>query len=77
MYDWNMNKDRREFVLSRSLGKEWSMNMKNCVLFIAVIILFLAAQIDAQTPTPFQKDLKDEEVFPEVPRISAYEAYVK
>ena len=51
--------------------------MKKCVVFIVTGILFLAAQIGAQSTAPFQKDLKEEEHFPEVPRVSAYEAYLK
>lgn len=44
--------------------------MKKCFLFFVPMILFLfAVQIDAQNQS--QVD------FPEVPRVSAYEAYVK
>jgi hypothetical protein len=37
----------------------------------------LNGQVHAQTQSPFQRDFKEEPNFPEVPRISAYEAYIK
>jgi hypothetical protein len=44
--------------------------MKKCfLLFVLTILLLLAVQIDAQNQSPVD--------FPEVPRVSAYEAYVK
>lgn len=44
--------------------------MKKCFLFFVPMILFLlAVQIDAQNQNPVD--------FPEVPRVSAHEAYVK
>jgi hypothetical protein len=44
--------------------------MKKCFLFFVLTILFLlAVQIDAQNQSGVD--------FPEVPRVSAYEAYVK
>jgi hypothetical protein len=54
--------------LSRCYGKE--VFMKRCFQFFVSLILFLfAVQIDAQNQN--QVD------FPDVPRVSAYEAYVK
>jgi hypothetical protein len=48
--------------------------MKKCVLFTAMILLVLTAGIGAQTQIPSKSEILN---YPEVPRISAYEAYVK
>ena len=48
--------------------------MKKYAVFISVILLFLPLQMDAQTPTDPQNKNVDA---PWVPRVSAYEAYVK
>jgi len=47
--------------------------MNKYVLFVSVILLFLAGQINGQIKIPS----KGEVDFPEVPRVSAYEAYLK
>ena len=47
--------------------------MKKYVLFVSLILLFLAGQINGQIKIPS----KGEVDFPEVPRVSAYEAYLK
>jgi hypothetical protein len=43
--------------------------MKKCIFFICAILLFLTGQISAQN----QKEV----AYPDVPRVSAHEAYVK
>jgi len=48
--------------------------MKKCILFTAIILLVLAAEIGAQTQIPSEKRTPD---YPELPRVSAYEAYLK
>jgi len=47
--------------------------MNKYVLFVSLILLFLAGQINGQIKIPS----KGEVDFPEVPRVSAYEAYLK
>jgi hypothetical protein len=48
--------------------------MKKCLFFISVMLLFLPVRMDAQTQTQSQGKRVD---YPWVPRVSAYEAYVK
>lgn len=48
--------------------------MKKALLIVCALSLFLTIQIDAQTQTRIQQT---EVAYPEVPRISAYEAYTK
>jgi hypothetical protein len=48
--------------------------MKRWMLFISVILLSLTLQVYAQNQIPLQKPKVDN---PEVPRVSAYEAYLK
>ena len=48
--------------------------MRKCFILIFIIFLFLPVQINAETPLQFKKRKVD---YPEVPRISAYEAYLK
>jgi hypothetical protein len=48
--------------------------MKKYLIFLYVILLFLPIQIHAQTQTESQGERVD---YPWVPRVSAYEAYVK
>jgi hypothetical protein len=66
------DKRKARSYLSRCYEKEGFIN--KYVLFVSVILLFLAAQIDAQTQIPLKEKVFD---FPEVPRVSAYEAYIK
>jgi hypothetical protein len=48
--------------------------MKNYALFIFIILLFFAVQTHAQN----HKQLNEKKVlYPEIPRVSAYEAYLK
>lgn len=47
--------------------------MNKYVLFVSLILLFLPGQINGQIKIPS----KGEVDFPEVPRVSAYEAYLK
>lgn len=53
--------------------------MKKCITFIFLIVLFLAVQIEiqAQNPSIGKAKTKKYSDYPEVPRASAYEAYVK
>lgn len=48
--------------------------MKNYVLFIPIIFLFFAVSIYAQDQ---QRSAERKVAHPEIPRVSAYEAYVK
>jgi hypothetical protein len=48
--------------------------MKNYILFISIIVLFFAIPVHAQN----QQQLTERKVaHPEIPRVSAYEAYLK
>ncbi|MGD0918360.1 MAG: hypothetical protein ABSB22_18065 [Thermodesulfobacteriota bacterium] len=51
--------------------------MRNYVVFSFLSLFLLTGAIDAQTQLPFQRDFMEEPNFPEVPRVSAYEAYIK
>jgi len=48
--------------------------MKNYILFISIIFLFFAVRIHAQNQ---QQSIERKVAHPEIPRVSAYEAYVK
>ncbi|MGA2467078.1 MAG: hypothetical protein ABSH06_22350 [Thermodesulfobacteriota bacterium] len=48
--------------------------MKKWILFASVILSFLTVQVDAQIQMQFKERVGD---YPEVPRVSAYEAYIK
>jgi len=51
--------------------------MKKFLLFSLAIFMFLTFQTDALSQMPYTKKPKANIVHPEVPRVSAYEAYVK
>lgn len=48
--------------------------MKNCILFISIIFLFFAGPIYAQNQ---QQSIERKVAHPDIPRVSAYEAYLK
>jgi hypothetical protein len=48
--------------------------MKNSLVLALFFLLFMAVQINGQTQVPSRKRIIGD---PEVPRISAYEAYIK
>ena len=48
--------------------------MKNYILFISIIVLFFAVPIHAQNQ---QQSIEKKVAYPEIPRVSAYEAYLK
>ena len=48
--------------------------MKKSILFTGIILLVIAAGIEAQTQNASENAILN---YPEVPRISAYEAYIK
>lgn len=62
------------------MKKYWGcekIRLKRCVnhvMYALVIPLFLAGQINGQTQVPSSKKII---AFPELPRVSAYEAYIK
>jgi hypothetical protein len=65
------NRSKTSFIL-RCYEKEGFM--KKWILFASVILFFLTVQVDAQIQMQFKERVVD---YPEVPRVSAYEAYVK
>jgi hypothetical protein len=66
------NKRRPRNHLVRYCEKE--KFMKKCVLFTAMILLVLTAGIRAQNQTPSDEGIPN---YPRLPRVSAYEAYLK
>ena len=48
--------------------------MRNCLIFIFTIVLFFSSEINAQ---PKQQPIEKKLSHPEIPRVSAYEAYSK
>ena len=53
--------------------------MKKYIVFVSVILLFMPILVDAQNLVPPRKTVRNKTkvAFPEVPRVSAYEAHVK
>ena len=71
--------EKARITLSRCHGEEGLVRKYYTILFTFLILLFSVVQIDAQTQIPSKGKIRTRHKvdYPEVPRVSAYEAYFK